>query len=118
MAVAAAEAQATITKKSILTNSLAIYVGTLAFGNAYATGGDTLVANPESRYGLPEKLDSMLIGSGASGYDLEYVPRRDAEDQGVRRSRSGQRTVAGGRGVQRRERDHQSAVLGHRPGVT
>lgn len=75
MAVAVGEAQATVTRKTLLNNQgLSLYVGTLAFGTEYATGGDTLATNPESRYALPEKLDSVLIGSGASGYDLEYVP--------------------------------------------
>lgn len=74
MAVAVGEAQATISAKIALTNSRALYIGTLALGTEYATGGDTLATNTDSRYALPEKVESMLIGSGAGGYDLEYVP--------------------------------------------
>jgi hypothetical protein len=75
MAVGAEEAQAIVTSKQLLKdNGLALYMGTLALGSEYAAGGDTLATDPNSRYSLPEKLDFMLIGSGAGGYDLEYVP--------------------------------------------
>jgi hypothetical protein len=73
MAVGAAVAQATVTTKISLGRSRAKYIGTVAFGNEYATGGDTLESNPEGRYTLPEKLDSLQI-TGASGWDFQYVP--------------------------------------------
>jgi len=72
MAVGVAEAQATVTAKLGPTNTRSIYLGTLAFGTEYATGGDTLATAEESRFKLPEKIDSMII-TGASGYDFEYT---------------------------------------------
>lgn len=72
MAVAVAEAQATVTTKILVGNGRSIYIGTLAFGTEYATGGDTLESAAESRYKLPEKPDAVLI-VGSTGYDFEYV---------------------------------------------
>jgi hypothetical protein len=62
MAVAVGEAQVTVTKKTLLSNSsLSLYVGTVTGGTEYPTGGATIGTNPESRYSLPEKLDSFDV---------------------------------------------------------
>jgi hypothetical protein len=72
MAVAVGEAQATVSTKILLGNGRSLYVGTLAFGTEYATGGDTLAAAAESRFALPEKIDAALI-VGSTGYDFEFT---------------------------------------------
>jgi len=72
MAVAAGEAQATVNTRIPLAHGRALYLGTLAFGNKYATGGDTLGTLEASRYKLPEKLDMVKVGM-ASGYAVEFV---------------------------------------------
>lgn len=72
MAVGVHEAQATVTSKLGPLNTRSIYVGTLAFGTEYSTGGNTLGTAEESRFKLPEKIDSLII-VGASGYDFEYT---------------------------------------------
>lgn len=61
MAVAVGEAQVTITKKTLLTTGGSEYFGTVTGGTEYPTGGATLGTNPESRYTLPEKLDSFIV---------------------------------------------------------
>lgn len=68
MAVAVKEAQATVTKKYLKGNSSSEYLGTLALGTEYPTGGYTIGSSAESRYQLPEKLESLIIeGGGLSG---------------------------------------------------
>lgn len=61
MAVAVGEGQVTVTTKIGLTNSRAMYIGTITGGTEYPTGGATLAANTESRYALPEKLDFASV---------------------------------------------------------
>lgn len=68
MAVAVKEAQATVTKKFSMGNTSSKYIGTLALGTEYPTGGYTIGSAEASRYALPEKLESLLIeGGGLSG---------------------------------------------------
>jgi hypothetical protein len=64
MAVAAGEAQATVTEKILLSRGRSMYIGTFAFGTEYATGGDTIGTAETSRYKLPERLDFMAAQTG------------------------------------------------------
>ena len=72
MAVGVAEVQATITTKISLGNGKYMYIGTLAFGSEYATGGDTLGTAAGERFSLPALIDYIGI-QGGHGYILEYV---------------------------------------------
>lgn len=61
MAVAAGEAQASISKRLSLGGGTYMYIGTFALGNEYATNGDTLGTAEGERYKLPEKLDYLSV---------------------------------------------------------
>jgi hypothetical protein len=69
MAVAAGEAQASISKKISLGNGTYGYFGTFALGNEYATGGDTIATATGERYSLPEKLDWIDV-QGPYSFEL------------------------------------------------
>ena len=66
MAVGVEEAQATVTGRISLGGSKYMYVGTLAFGTEYKTGGDVLGTAPGSPFTLPAKID-FLSFSGPMG---------------------------------------------------
>lgn len=70
MAVGVAEAQATVTSKFKLGNTKYGYVGTFALGTEYATGGNTIGTEAESRFKLPEKVDFAFVQGGGYGYEL------------------------------------------------
>lgn len=72
MAVAVGEAQAVVVEKIQLSRGRSMYVGVLAFGTEYATGGDTLGTAETSRYKLPEKLDFLSV-QGLGGFAGEFV---------------------------------------------
>lgn len=72
MAVGVAEAQVQVTVKVSLGGTRYLYVGTIAFGTEYATGGDTLAAATGSRYTVPAQIDYLHV-SGMSGYGSEFV---------------------------------------------
>ena len=78
MAAANEIATASISKKISLGGGTYMYLGTIAFGSEYKTGGNTLantVAAPVAgeRYSLPERIDFMDV-EGQGGYALTYAP--------------------------------------------
>jgi hypothetical protein len=72
MAAANEKATASITKKISLGGGTYLYIGTLAFGSEYATGGNELVTAANERYSLPERIDYFDV-QNASGYALDYI---------------------------------------------
>lgn len=66
-----AVAQFTTKTKIAVGNGRAKYVGVVAFGSEYETGGDTIESNPEARHALPAQIDSVQI-SGTGGWDFSY----------------------------------------------
>ncbi len=72
MAVGVAEAQATVTSRTPIGNGRAVYVGKLAFGTEYETGGDTLASVASPMIPLPSVIESMKI-PGAGGYDFVFA---------------------------------------------
>jgi len=72
MAAANEKATYTVTRKFKLGESVYGYVGTIALGSEYKTGGNSLVSVSEGRYELPEKIDFMFINPTA-GWTLEYT---------------------------------------------
>jgi len=72
MAAANEKATASINKKLSLGGGTYLYIGTLALGTEYKTGGYDLTTAASERYSLPEKIDYLDV-QGAAGYTLEYA---------------------------------------------
>jgi hypothetical protein len=71
MAVAVSEAQVNVTNKISLGGTRNLYIGTIAFGTEYATGGNTLAAASTSRYSLPSQID--WFDSSIGGFNAQLI---------------------------------------------